>query len=460
MRLLAIREDQWFDRKSIRSEPKHLAPILVAMANAEGGVIVVGLADGVVEGVKANAAKLNDLRQTAIDHTVPPVRMKLDQVGCINEHGETDSLAIIRVDPSEKVHELKSGDCYLRVGDESRKLRHEQRRELEYDKGQDQYDGNPLSHVRVDDLDQTLLGHFRTATGASGTTTNLLKARSLITPSGQVTNGGVLLFGATPQAYFPQALVRVIKYLSVERGTGTRMSIDDDKDVRIEGPIPTVIQRAADVIEQWIPRRRALRETGTFESEPIVPRDAWLEGLVNAVIHRSYSLGGDHIRVEIYPDRIEIESPGRFPGLANPSRPLDISRYARNPRIARVCADLRIGQELGEGIKRIFEEMRRVGLTDPVYTQGQGSVRLTLQAIAGIDERTAARLPSNAQAVLNLVRAEGRGLSTGDVADALGMSKPSTKKRLDALREAGYVDWIGKSPKDPRAVWVLADRRR
>lgn len=385
--------------------------------------------------------------------------MKLDQVGCINEHGETDSLAVIRVDPSERVHELKSGDCFLRVGDESRKLRHEQRRELEYDKGQGQYDGNPMPDVRVDDLDQTLLGHFRAATGATSTTTNLLKARSLITPSGQVTNGGVLLFGAEPNFHFPQAYVRVIKYLSVERGTGARLTVDDDKDVRIEGPIPTVIQRAADVIEPWIPRRRALRDTGTFESEPIVPRDAWLEGLVNAVIHRSYSLGGDHIRVEIFPDRVEIESPGRFPGLANPNRPLDISRYARNPRIARVCADLRIGQELGEGIKRIFEEMRRVGLTDPVYTQGQGSVRLTLQATAGIDERTAARLPTNAQAALNLIRSEGRGLSTGDVADALGMSKPSAKKRLDALREAGYLEWLGKSPKDPRAVWVLSDRR-
>jgi ATP-dependent DNA helicase RecG len=113
-------------------------------------------------------------------------------------------------------------------------------------------------------------------------------------------------------------------------------------------------------------------ERGLFEAQPIVPRDAWLEGVVNAVIHRSYSLAGDHIRVEIYPDRVEIESPGRFPGLANPASPLLISRFARNPRIARVCADLRIGQELGEGIKRIFEEMRRVGLTDPVYKQGGG----------------------------------------------------------------------------------------
>ena len=43
------------------------------------------------------------------------------------------------------------------------------------------------------------------------------------------------------------------------------------------------------------------------------------EGLVNAVVHRSYSMAGDHIRIELFDDRIEIHSPGRFPGLANGS---------------------------------------------------------------------------------------------------------------------------------------------
>jgi ATP-dependent DNA helicase RecG len=156
-----------------------------------------------------------------------------------------------------------------------------------------------------------------------------------------------------------------------------------------------------------LPRRRYLVESGRFEARPIVPRDAWLEGLVNAVIHRSYSLAGDHIRVEIYPDRLEIESPGRFPGLANPSKPLEISRFARNPRIARVCADLRIGQELGEGIKRIFDEMRRVGLTDPIYKQTGGSVRLVLAAVPRLDAHLAARLPWGSQQVLDVLRAAG-----------------------------------------------------
>ena len=115
-----------------------------------------------------------------------------------------------------------------------------------------------------------------------------------------------------------------------------------------------------------------------LEVRTIVPRDAWLEGLINAIIHRSYGSAGDHIRVEIFPNRIEIESPGRFPGLPSLARPSQITRFARNPRIARICADLRIGQELGEGIKRIFDEMKFGGLAEPIYKQTSTSVRLIL----------------------------------------------------------------------------------
>lgn len=195
-----------------------------------------------------------------------------------------------------------------------------------------------------------------------------------------------------------------------------------------------------------------------FEARPIVPREAWLEGVVNAAIHRSYSLSGDHIRVEIYPDRVEIESPGRFPGLANPALPLEITRFARNPRIARVCADLRIGQELGEGIKRMFDEMRIVGLRDPAYRQTAGSVRLTLAALPRLPAAQAARLPKGSQQILDALRTAGvAGLGSGEVAESAGLSRPATNARLKALREEGLIVWHGKSSKDPRARWALAE---
>lgn len=122
-----------------------------------------------------------------------------------------------------------------------------------------------------------------------------------------------------------------------------------------------------------MPKWRQLAQSGFFEPTHRIPEGAWLEGLVNAVVHRSYSMMGDHIRVEIFPNRLEIFSPGRFPGLADPRHPLQIPRFARNPRIARVLSDMGVTRELGEGIKRMFEEMRRRGLSDPIYTRPQAA---------------------------------------------------------------------------------------
>ncbi|MFY1689249.1 ATP-binding protein [Plantactinospora sp. WMMB782] len=455
-RLLAAPEDQWFDRKAAEIQPKKLAESLIGLANAEGGTIVVGLSNGEVQGMSRVRGKVNDFRQTPFDFTTPPVRADFTEVACINREGQPDTILAIRVEPGERVHERSDGDCFLRVGDETRRLSYTQRRELGFDKGQSQFDGFPAEGVSFKDIDAKLVTAYRNNIGVtSRATRDIFNARSLLTLKGEITNAGFLLFGKNPQTIFPQAYIRVIRFLDIQRGTGSRLGVEEGTDIRIEGSIPWAVQKASKEIERLVPQRRALAHSGRFEGTPIVPRDAWLEGLVNAVIHRSYSLSGDHIRVEIYPNRIEIESPGRFPGLANPSKPLEISRFARNPRIARVCADLRIGQELGEGIKRIFEEMRRVGLTDPVYQQTQGSVRLTLAAVPRIDPRVEQRLPEGSQRVLDSLRATQGPMSTGDIATFLQMSRPWTSARLKALEEESLVRWIGKSTKDPRAVWTL-----
>jgi len=454
--VVALDEDQWFDRKSSRIAPKDLAEALVAFANAEGGTIIIGVHRGKVEGIDRSREKTNGWRQAAIDFTGPPVRARFSEVECINGDGERDHLLVVHIHPGEHVHEMKSGDCFLRVGDESRRLTFVQRQELHYDRGQSQYDGIPIPGVRLGDLDERLVANYRDRAGASYDVENLFKARSLVTSRGEVTNAGYLLFAQHPQDRFPQAHVRVLRYLDVNRGTGARLGLEEGSDHRVEGAIPWAIMEAQRIVESLVPRRRSLAQSGTFEPQPIVPRDAWLEGLVNAVVHRSYSLGGDHIRVEIYPNRIEIESPGRFPGLANPAEPLSISRFARNPRIARVCSDLRIGQELGEGIRRIFEEMRRVGLSDPIYKQTQGSVILVLAAVARIDPRVAARLPRGSQTVLDALRAAAVPLGTGELVEFLGSSRPYILARLRALEKEGYVVWSGKSPRDPRAVWLIS----
>jgi ATP-dependent DNA helicase RecG len=129
--------------------------------------------------------------------------------------------------------------------------------------------------------------------------------------------------------------------------------------------------------------------------------------------------------------------------------------YHPDPRrlLARVCADLAFGQELGEGIRRMFEEMRLAGLADPDYHQTSGSVRVTLSS-APIDRALEARLPRGARELLRLVREAGRA-STGELVEASSRSRPVVLRQLRALESAGLERWNGHSPKDPRAYWSL-----
>jgi ATP-dependent DNA helicase RecG len=307
-----------------------------------------------------------------------------------------------------------------------------------------------MTGARRSDLKEELLRSYADAVNHPDPD-RLLAARGLQTANGKLTVASALLFAEHPQTWLPEASVRVLRYQGTERGTGARQRLLHD--VRIEGPIPTQLIEARREIFERLPTRRALAASGRFERIGLVPEDAWLEGLVNAVIHRSYSISGDHIRVDIFDDRIEIESPGRFPGIAEASDPLRVTRFARNPRIARVCADLDFGQELGEGIRRMFEEMRLAGLADPAYHQTSGSVRVTLSSVP-IDRALEARLPDGSRELLRYIREAGRA-STGEVMEAVGRSRPVVLRQLGALREAGLVSWTGHSPKDPRAYWSM-----
>jgi len=371
-------------------------------------------------------------------------------IGCLNDRGESDELVVIDIETSDRVHSNRKDEVFLRVGDETRRLTFAQRQELLYDKGQSTFESTVVNGATQADLDSGLLQSYADAVKHPDPE-RLLVARGLAKPSGELTAAAVLLFASEPQRWFPEASLRVLRYRGTERGTGARQQLLYDQ--RIDGSIPVQLQAARAAILSQLPTRRALGGKGRFEDIGLIPHDAWLEAIVNATIHRSYSVSGDHIRVEIFDDRVEVESPGRFPGIADISDPLHITRFARNPRIARVCADLAFGQELGERVRRMFEEMRLAGLADPEYQQTSGSVRLTLPS-AAIDRELESRLPPGSRDLVRYIREGGR-VSTGELVEAAGRSRPVVIRQLRALQEASVINWVGNSPKDPRAYWTL-----
>ena len=459
--LCQVPESQWFERKGPRVAARDLAKALVAFANADGGMVVVGLRKDRKEtkdkyrvvGIKRSGPKLlASWQQAAIDFTLPVVPISTEKLACRNDSGESDHLLVIHIRKSNVVHATVADEVYLRVGDETRKLRFDQRRELLHDKGMSIYEATSIPDVSYTDLDSGLMASWASALGASEGK-RLLTARGLMDRDGRITVAAALLFGVSPQAWFPQARVRVLRYRGTVRGTGHGQQLETD--LQVEGPLLSQIEKARRSIQRLIPTRQALRSHGRFESVPIIPSEVWNEALVNAVVHRSYSMAGDHIRFEIFDNRIEVHSPGRFPGLANGADPREMLRYARNPNIARVCADMRYGQELGEGIRRMFDVMRREGLIDPIYEQRSSSVLVTLSAltaVTGVEEG----LPRTAQRLLQLLRLEMR-LSTGDLIAASGWSRPTVLRHVKTLENAGLVTWVGNSPSDPLAYWTLRE---
>lgn len=451
--LLAAHEDQWFDRKSSRIKRGPLAQSLLGFANADGGTVVVGLCDGIVEGTDSLGRARNDLMQAPLDLCVPPVHARPRLVPCVNHAGAPDHLLVFDVRPGEgTVHTTVKDEVYLRVGDENRRLSFAQRQELEFDRGHDSFEARRLDGTSIDDTDMREVSDYARAIDATDVS-RLLEARGLMRGSA-LTVAGCVSFARHPGRWLPEAFVRVLRYRGTERGSGARQQLVSDR--RFEGPLPKVLSAVQDEIDELQPLRRALGRSGRFEDVPLVPEAAWLEGVVNAVVHRSYSLAGDHIRVEIFDDRIEITSPGRFPGIVDVADPRNVPRFARNPRIARVCADLHFGQELGEGIRRIYEEMRLAGLDAPVYTQTAANVRLVLSG-EPTDQALDRQLTPDARSVSIALRKAGR-LSTGEVEELLGRSRPYAIRVLSSMQDAGMIRWVGNSKRDPRAHWELVRR--
>jgi ATP-dependent DNA helicase RecG len=449
IRLTVLPEDQWFERKSARVRAQDLASDIVALAHAEGGVICIGVADGRVEGTDGRPDARNAQMQAAIDFTRPPVRITSVLLDVVRDDGLGDHVLVITVPPSDGVHTTHRDEAYLRVGDESRKLTHAQYQELVYDRGQAHFDGSVVQGIRFEDLDPVLLQQYHKRLGARDLK-HTMEGFGLLTPSGAVTAAAYLLFSERPQNLFPEAYIRILRYRGTDRGTGVRQQLSDDR--RCRGPLPRMIDEAVEEVRLLQPGRRALAGS-RFARQPIIPEEAWIEGIVNAVVHRSYSIGGDHTRVEVFDDRIDVYSPGRFPGLSRVRDPLKAPRFARNPRIAQVCSVLEYGQELGEGIRRMFEEMRLAGLADPVYRETPASVHLRLEA-AVVNQAALAQLPFEAREVMPALRGAG-GLSTGDLADVTLLSRPTAIRLLKQMEHANLIEWVGNSPKDPRAYWRI-----
>ena len=123
-------------------------------------------------------------------------------------------------------------------------------------------------------------------------------------------------------------------------------------------PLPRLIEKAKQFLFIQLREFTALDpKTGRCKTQPELPEFAWLEGIVNAVVHREYALNGNYTHVTMYNDRLEILSPGRLPNLVTVDN-IQETRYSRNLQLAHVLTEFGLVRELNEGVKRIYADMK------------------------------------------------------------------------------------------------------
>ncbi|MDD2973191.1 MAG: ATP-binding protein [Lachnospiraceae bacterium] len=368
--LLIIEENQTFDRKSIMIDPKALAKTLVAFANADGGMIAIGISDKTrrIEGVDFEIAKVNELLRVPFDFCNPTIKVKIEKVPCIDEKDRNNHVLVIHVDPSPQVHANQLDEVFLRVGDKSKLQTFEERLQLNYDKGERYFEDKAVPDAGIDDIDIDFVKRYAVKIGYGKSPLEYLKENKgfIKEKNGkeQVSCAAILLFGKNPQIFFPRARIRFIRYEGTEEKFGTEMNVI--KDVIFEGTLLDMINDSIAYLDTQVKEKTYLGKEGTFVTEEEYPKFVRQELIVNAVTHRAYSITGTDIQIKMFDDHIVVESPGKLPGLVRADN-IRFTHFSRNPKIAEFLKAYNFVKEYGEGVNRMCNELESAGLKNPVY---------------------------------------------------------------------------------------------
>jgi ATP-dependent DNA helicase RecG len=374
-------ENQYFERKGLGEKeikPSKIAEELIGMLNADGGILALGVSDsGEIEDLKTLGDKLSKYRTLVFDFIHPACNIELEEVEIDGKlvflfHVEQELERIFCIKDNEKV--------FLRVQDTNRELDRDKIKKLEYDKTIRRFEDETAKDFEQDDLDQELLQEHKVKLNYKGNALDLLVKRHLASKKDGAylfKNSSVLLFAKDPEKYIPSASVRYVRYEGTVALSGVSHNVV--KDERFENNIPRLIDEIKVFLKASFKDYYFLdMESGRFKKVPEYPEEAWLEGIVNALCHRSYNVQGNAIYIKHFDDRLEISNSGPLPAQVTIEN-IKTERFARNPRIARVLEDLGYVRQLNEGVSRIYESMEKSMLSVPEYHVKNGNVYLTLR---------------------------------------------------------------------------------
>ena len=360
----------------------------------DGGILVVGMEDdGAVSGCdKLSIHQINHLESTRIDYC-PDSRSESKRINAVNVDGQPDWLLVVRVFyRADKVVRVSSGNAYWRIADKRKRLSEEEIRELQIEKGEIDFELEPCGLSYPAEFNSTLIKEFverfARMRGLSPHTDEEVLALAHLGKRKGLTfvpnTACALLFALDPRSKFLGCFVRFLRFDGETEGTGEKFNAV--KDIHIEGSVPAMIYEAADILSGQLREFSKLGKDGKFYTAPEYPQPAWYEALVNACVHRSYSLRTMNVFVKMFDDRLEVESPGGFPPLVTPQNIYDVHK-PRNPYLMEALLYLDFVKCAHEGTRRMRDTMDEAKLPAPEFRQVDAAATPLVRVVLRNDVR-------------------------------------------------------------------------
>ncbi|MBI2930276.1 MAG: putative DNA binding domain-containing protein [Planctomycetes bacterium] len=440
-RLVSKGEGQALEFKRTTGELREGMEALCGMLNAQGkGRVIFGVSDkGEIVGQAVAESTRRDIAN-ASRRIEPAAEIKT----FIVRLGHGRAIVLLEALGRGKAPFTFEGRGYLRVGNTTQKMSHSEfdRRVVDRLQSELPWDRWIASDWKIRDLDRSEIQRTvedaveaKRLTGVLGEKVEVVLRRlELVTDRG-VTRAAAILFGKEGGPGYPMGEVRLARFRGVTK--------DEFRDNRqFKGHAFGLLEHAERFLDEHVPVAGRFVEGRMRRIDtPLYPPLAVREALVNALVHRDYSIDGGAVSLALFDDRLEIWSTGVLPSGLTPEKLKGMHEsIPRNRLIADVFYRRGLIEKWGRGTNKILTEAKKIDCPEPEFEEIAGSFVVRFRPAA-----PAAKPPhaDPQQAILDLVKQRGT-VTNREVRAVLGISDEMVRRHLKALVNARTLVMIGK----------------